>query len=59
MPAIPMKTPDHLGVPESDLLAGAKRPMLFLGTGAQGAVEEVRALCDLLGLPAVALEVAA
>ena len=22
MPAIPMKTPDHLGVPESDLLAG-------------------------------------
>lgn len=53
LPAAPPPDPDAIAR-AADLLAAAKRPMLFLGTGAQGAVEEVRALCEALGSPATA-----
>ena len=53
IPAAP--PPDREAIAKTaDLLAGAKHPMLFLGSGAQGAVAEVRALCEMLGMPAVA-----
>ena len=38
----------------ADLLAGAKQPMIFLGSGAQGAADDVRALAKMLGAPVTA-----
>jgi acetolactate synthase-1/2/3 large subunit len=38
----------------ADLLAGARRPMIMCGAGAQHAAEEVRALAELLNAPVTA-----
>ncbi|MCE3247632.1 MAG: hypothetical protein K0R41_1457, partial [Geminicoccaceae bacterium] len=55
--AVPARQPD----PDPDaleraaaLLNAAKRPMIFVGGGAQGASAEVRALAERLGAPVVA-----
>lgn len=39
----------------ADILARARRPMIFVGSGAQGAAAEVRALAETLKAPVVAL----
>lgn len=52
----PVPIPDpHAIAAAADLLARAKRPMIFVGSGAQGAAADVRALALALGAPVVAM----
>ena len=55
--SIPIAPPPDAGeiARAADLLARAERPMIFLGSGAQGAAADIRALADMLGAPVTAL----
>ncbi len=47
--------PDRAAIERAaDLLATAKQPMIFLGSGAQGAAADIRALAEILGAPVTA-----
>lgn len=50
-PPIPAAPPAMLVERAADLLLNAKKPGLFVGWGARGAIEEVAAVAELLGAP--------